>query len=76
MTAIAMVIVIFVWLAYFNNLIAGFSAPPEPVAEGTGFGFWITMKNGLAVIYDGLVGKLHWFGSILGEPREYIIPAQ
>jgi len=76
LTAVAMTIVIFVWLAYFNNLVAGFSAAPEPVTEETGFGFWATMKNGIAIVYGGSIDKLRWLGGILGEPREYIIPPQ
>ena len=78
LTAIAMIVVIYIWLAYFNNLVANLSAPPvqEFAAEGaaeSGFGFWQSTKNGAGLIYNGFIGKLHWLGEVLGEPREYII---
>ena len=80
LTVIAMVIVIYVWLAYFNNLIADLSRPPEQefaAGESTsGFTFWQSAKNGLGLVYNGFIGKLRWLGEVLGEPREYIIPPQ
>ena len=80
LTIVAMVIVIYVWLAYFNNLIAGLSAPPQEIAadapESKGFTFWHSTKNGLGLVYNGFIGKLRWLGEVLGEPREYIIPAE
>ena len=74
LTSVAMIIVVFVWLAHFNDLVAGFSVsqPSEPGRE-TGFTFWQTMKSGLAAIYVGLTDKLRWLGEVLNEPREYII---
>ncbi len=75
--AVIMVIVIYVWLAYFNNLLAGFSAPPASEsgsgeAQG-GMTFWQTLKNGAASVYDGFIGKISALGNILQAPREYII---
>lgn len=77
LTVIAMIIVIYVWLAYFNNLIANLSAPEHELAAEdptSSFGFWQSTKNGLGLIYNGFIGKLRWLGDVLGEPREYIIP--
>lgn len=78
LTAIAMVGVVYVWLAYFNNLVAGFNAPPSEISQGeSGFSFFETLKRGAAVIYDVFSEKLQVFGKILEKPREYIIqPSQ
>lgn len=77
LTAVAMVVVVFVWLAYFNNLVSGgFTEPDfaaaEP-AESNSFTFFETFKSGLAFAYRTFFGLLHGFGAILSEPREYII---
>lgn len=75
--AVIMAIVIYVWLAYFNNLVAGFSESGQPVqADSGGEGgvtFWQTMKNGLSVTFHGFTSGLHGLGNILQAPREYII---
>lgn len=73
LTLVAMVVVVFVWLSYFNNMVAGFSVSQPSEQEETGFTFLQTMKKGLAVIYAGFADKLRWFGEVLNEPREYII---
>ncbi|MGC9968222.1 MAG: hypothetical protein ABSC29_00605 [Minisyncoccia bacterium] len=69
-TAIAMVVVIYIWLAYFNNLVAGVSQPVE-VSSSTpqpsyGVSIWQNM-------YQGIIGTLHGLGNILQAPREYLI---
>src|SRR5437870_5435072 len=71
-TAIAMIVVVYVWFAYFNNMIASQNAP-QPVAETSGFTFWQTMKGGMAVIYRAFWAKLNDLSNILQSPREYII---
>ena len=74
-TITIMIIVIYVWMAYFNNLVAGFSqtqqAPASPTAGG--FTFWQTMRNGTAILYRELTGAFHSLGNILNSPREYIV---
>lgn len=73
-TAIVMVIVIYLWLAYFNNLIVGFAQPQlQELQESSEFTFWQTMKNGTAILYQGSIDKIRDFGEILQTPREYII---
>ena len=74
LTAIVMVGVVYVWLAYFNNLVAGFQAPPPEISQPeAGFSFLDTLKKGAAVIYDVFSEKLQVFAKILEKPREYII---
>src|ERR1700690_1254962 len=74
-TIIIMVMVIYVWMAYFNNLVAGFSQAQQPSAGSSagGFTFWQTMKNGTAILYRGLSGAFHSLGNILNSPREFIV---
>jgi len=73
-TVIIMAVVIYIWLAYFNNLIASFSQPqPVASADGAGFGFWSSLKSGAALLYSGSADKLRAFGEILKAPREYIV---
>ncbi len=74
LSVVAMVIVVYVWLYYFNNIILSFSEPQKSASETeSGFGFWQTMKNGFTVIYEGFLGKLRWLAKAINEPREYII---
>ena len=74
LTAIVMVGVVYVWLAYFNNLVAGLNAPGTETGEQVaGFSFLETLKRGTAVIYDVFSEKLHVFAKILEKPKEYII---
>lgn len=73
-TVVIMAVVIYVWLGYFNNLIASFNRPlAEVPSEGAGFSFWSSLKSSAALLYNGLGDKLHAFGDILKTPREYII---
>ena len=73
-TAVVMVGVVYVWLAYFNNLVVGLNAPPQEISQlKTGFSFLETLKKGAAVIYDVFSEKLQVFAKILEKPREYII---
>jgi len=82
--AVIMVIVIYVWLAYFNNLMAGFSKPlaqtsaqtqveQQSAADSGGVTMWSSFKDGMASLYQVFVGELHFLGSILQAPREYIV---
>ena len=74
LTAIVMVGVVYVWLAYFNNLVVGFQAPGAETSEqAAGFSFLETLKRGAAVIYGVFSEKLQVFAKILEKPREYII---
>ena len=66
-TVIIMIVVVYVWLGYFNNLIASLSGPQVAETERVeGFSFWQTMRAGMAAIYDNVSG-------IFSAPKEYKI---
>ncbi|RJQ28637.1 hypothetical protein C4571_03135 [Candidatus Parcubacteria bacterium] len=72
-STIAMALVVYVWLAYFNNLIGNSVAPAsnEPVQEEPTF--FDAVRRGSAILYEGFKGKIQDLGGILKAPREYII---
>ena len=72
-TIIVMVVVVYVWLAYFNNLVGSFSEPEPTAAPGGDFTFWRSMKNGAAIVYGTFVDKIRALGEILKAPREYMV---
>jgi hypothetical protein len=75
LTIIIMAGVIYVWLAYFNNLVASFSQPLPlgQVQASPGITFWDAAKNSVANLYGIFTDKLRALGNILQAPREYII---
>src|SRR3989344_8010064 len=73
LTVISMGVVIFVWLAYFNNLVSSFEQPVRVAEEPSGFTFWQTMKKGMNVVYGEFMNKLRFLGETLSAPKEYII---
>ncbi len=72
-TLVIMIVVVYVWLAYFNNLVGSFNQPEPASTPGGGFTFWQSMKNGVAIIYETFSEKIRSFGQILETPREYIV---
>lgn len=75
-TIVIMVIVVYIWMAYFNTLISGFSPSQVSVSDQTAagsHGFWFTMKNGMSTIYNMFMSAAGGFGKILNAPREYIV---
>ncbi|MGC9598854.1 MAG: hypothetical protein ABSE18_00500 [Minisyncoccia bacterium] len=88
-TAVAMIIVIYVWLAYFNSLIAGVaqegtassaasSSVPSSAASSSavssgGTSIWQNVEGGIGTLYGKSVGFLHYLGNILQAPRQYIV---
>ena len=69
---IVMVIVVYVWLAYFNNLVTGFNAP-TPTASAGGFSFVGSLGSGVDMFSKTFFDGLPAFGRMLAAPREYII---
>lgn len=82
-TSIAMVIVVFLWLMYFNNLVASLSRPsnlakaqPQDNATATksrDFSFVETMKNSTAIVFGFLGDRFNDLVKIFEKPKEYII---
>ena len=88
-TAIIMVIVVYFWVAYFNNIIAGISGPAiaqnEPAQADTtqtaqqdgtpqsDSNIWQNMQNGMATIYTQFMNGARGLGNILQAPRQYIV---
>lgn len=71
-----MAVVIYVWLAYFNNLLAGLSQPAENAAaapQDSGFSFWQSTKSGAVFVYGALSDKLGALGDLFQRPREFIV---
>jgi hypothetical protein len=73
-TVIVMVIVIYVWLAYFNNLIAGMSEPRQvSAAPADDRSLWQIAEGNLSSLGGSLLDKARGLSQILQAPREYII---
>jgi hypothetical protein len=78
-----MVIVVYMWLGYFNNLVS--SNAPSAVADSqtptqtsapTGTSFVGSMQNELASIYEGFIGLFRGIGGIFKGPGQYNIKPQ
>lgn len=74
-STVVMIIVIYIWLIYFNNLVARETRETVPVAatQDENPGFWGTMQRGSAVLYHNIVGGIEWLGQAFRAPREYIV---
>ena len=72
LSAATMVVVIFLWLSYFNTLIE-----PAPTQQATAKpqeeSFWETMKHGATVLGSSFGKGLRGLGAILEAPRSHII---
>ena len=75
LTIIVMTVVVYVWIAYFNNLIVSMSMSQQIVSSppADSGSLWQTAKNGMASLYGIFIDKVHGLGQILQAPREYII---
>lgn len=73
---VIMAMVIYVWLAYFNNLLASVTQPPvadNSTAGASGGNLFDGIQQGTASIYRLFMNALHGLSSILEAPRQYII---
>lgn len=62
-----MIIVVYLWLAYFNNIVASSNTVPSVAGETrTSFSFLDTMRRGTAVVSDSLKG-------LFGKSKEIVI---
>jgi len=78
-SAIAAVLVLFVWLKYFDSIIADQTNNQEITGQqneqenGTGFGFWQTFKSGLEVVFQGIANGFHSIFNVISQPKSYMI---
>ena len=77
-SGVAMVIVVYVWLAYFNFIIQGPGAPSVQPPEGAApeLTFFETVKRGSAILYENLAEKIGLLGSRIRAPKEYLVDPQ
>ena len=74
-----MVIIVYVWIVYFNNLVAGAVKPAStdvqsaPAAQATPSGFWDGVKGNASVFYQKLSGA---FGSVFQLSKQYNVQPQ
>ncbi|MDO8664021.1 MAG: hypothetical protein Q7K44_00495 [Candidatus Liptonbacteria bacterium] len=78
-SGIAAVLVLFVWLKYFDSIIAGQTNNQEMAGQqaeqgaGQSFSFWQTFKAGLEAVFQGISDGFHSIFNAIREPKNYII---
>ncbi len=73
-SAAIMVLVIWIWLGYFNSL---FVRPGSAQAEPAGtFSFWDSVKGGSGAAWSSLTASIKNVGGIFTSPKEYIVQPQ
>ena len=74
-TSVAMAVVIYVWVAYFNTLLVNINKPLEAdeVAKSDEFGFFDTIKSGAATVYEFLADTASGIFGEIKKSKEYII---
>ncbi len=79
-TVIVAALVMYVWLGYFNNIIAGISENANasdasvPVNTTSPIGeIWGGVMNGTEHLYAGIAGGLHDIGNLFQSPRQYVV---
>jgi len=84
-TAIIMIVVIYFWLAYFNSIVAGVSAPSvADNAAGQGaastsqedVGPWTIVMRAPEFLYGQFMNAAGGLASILRAPRQYVVQPQ
>ena len=78
-SGIAVVLVLFIWLKYFDSIIAGQTNNREITAQkteqesGNGFAFLQTFKAGLGVVFQSIADGFHSIFNAIREPKSYMI---
>ena len=76
-TSVIMVIVVYVWLAYFNNLFATAFVPAETEPNNQGKNATTdppaSLQQRAGALYQIFIDKIQALGTILKTPREYIV---
>jgi hypothetical protein len=68
-SAITMIIVVFVWLSYFNTLVQ--SSTSTDLSDTQGVGFWQTFKGGLAFIGQSFGDEVKTLFGKIKSPSTY-----
>jgi hypothetical protein len=68
-SAVAIVLVVMLWLTYFNTLVQ--TNPGQNDQPAQDIGFWPTFKGGLGVVYYGIGGKIGGWFHELKAPSTY-----
>ncbi len=72
-SGLATAIIIFVWMRYVNGLVGENPATPVANSGDSGFSLWQSMKNGVALIFRGMLEKAKGFGGAIRAPKSYDI---
>ncbi len=77
-TVIVLVLVTYVWLGYFNNIIADVSASSVAdvsagPASAQSEGLWGRMQSGAAFVYGEVNGALQDLFGLFGAPKQYTV---
>lgn len=75
-STIVMAGVLFVWIWYFNNLIASFNPEPVSAEESEQPPFPVIMKRGAAMISGEIMGQARRLSEKLATPRSYLVGSE
>ncbi|MDP3948672.1 MAG: hypothetical protein Q8Q17_01845 [bacterium] len=78
-SAVAAVLVLFVWLKYFDSIIAGQANNQEVAGQqaeqeaGQNFAFWQTFKAGFGIVFQSIADGVNSIFNTIREPKSYIV---
>ena len=72
-SAFVMVIVIFLWLAYFNAFVVPAKVATTGESAPAGVSLFDGLRSGSAVIGDGFLRTLRGLGHLFRAPKDYTI---
>ncbi|MBI4086317.1 MAG: hypothetical protein HY433_03725 [Candidatus Liptonbacteria bacterium] len=72
-SAVMMILVVFIWLNYFNTLVQQASAPAQTEQAERGLTFWQTFKSGLGIVFQTAGSKIKYWFEIARSPKSYSI---
>ncbi len=73
-SGVAIAVVVFLWLKYFNSLLGPVSpAEQQNIGGGNGLAFFETFKAGLAIVVKTIGGAIKSVVDFILQPTSYII---